>query len=203
MASSMNFCLALSESGIIRFDYMRLSGVFLKIAPAHWSALGQQREQVREPSSRSMFRIKKFFRSAFMSLVLLASSPLIAHQITAPVADPTFYRDVLPILQEHCQICHRSGGIAPMAFENYEGTRPYSAAIRAAVQNRSMPPWFAEKGIGKISNDLSLTEEQIALFAAWAEANSPAGTPPNPPPKTKSSNRQTIPAPDLAIKRPN
>ena len=36
---------------------------------------------------------------------------------------PTFYEDVLPILQQHCQVCHRSGGIAPMAFESYEETR--------------------------------------------------------------------------------
>ncbi len=135
-----------------------------------------------------------------MSLLLLASSPLIGHQIAAPVADTTFYRDVLPILQEHCQVCHRGGGIAPMPFENYEGTRPYSAAIRAAVQNRSMPPWFAERGIGKFSNDLSLTEEQIALFAAWAEANSPAGNPTDAPPKKKWADRWTIPAPDLEIK---
>jgi mono/diheme cytochrome c family protein len=147
-----------------------------------------------------MLRIKDFFRSAFMSLLLLACSPLIAYQIAAPVTAPTFYRDVLPILQEHCQVCHRGGGIAPMAFENYEGTRPYSAAIRAAVQNRSMPPWFAEKGIGKFSNDLSLTEEQIALLAAWAEANSPAGNPTDAPPKKKWADRWTIPAPDLEIK---
>src|SRR5258705_11201768 len=166
----------------MRFDYMRLLGVFLKIAATWLSPLGQRREQVRESSSRRMLRIKKFFRSAFTSLVLLANSPLIGHQIAAPVTAPTFYRDVLPILQGHCQVCHRSGGIAPMAFENYEGTRPYSAAIRAAAQNRSMPPWFAERGLGKFSNDLSLTEEQIALFAAWAEANSPPGNPTDRPP---------------------
>ena len=31
----------------------------------------------------------------------------------------TYYRDVLPLLQQHCQVCHRAGGIAPMAFETY------------------------------------------------------------------------------------
>ena len=39
---------------------------------------------------------------------------------------PTFYKDVLPILQGQCQECHRAGGIAPMAFETYEETRRYA-----------------------------------------------------------------------------
>src|ERR1700674_4956264 len=54
----------------------------------------------------------------------------------------TFYRDVLPILQGRCQICHRAGGIAPARFETYEQTRPYAAAISAAARDKSMPPWF-------------------------------------------------------------
>ena len=27
---------------------------------------------------------------------------------------PTFYKDVLPILENHCQSCHRAGEVAPM-----------------------------------------------------------------------------------------
>ena len=114
--------------------------------------------------------------------------------------NPTFYRDVLPILQEHCQVCHRTGGIAPMAFETYEGTRGYAAAIQAATQSRSMPPWFAENGIGKFSNDPSLTGEQIALLAAWAAAKAPGGNPADAPAPKKWADRWTIPAPDLEIK---
>src|SRR5713101_5136400 len=51
---------------------------------------------------------------------------------------PTFYRDVLPILQGHCESCHRAGGIAPMAFESYEDARQYAAAIRGTSETRSM-----------------------------------------------------------------
>ena len=80
---------------------------------------------------------------------------------------PTFYRDVLPILQGHCQSCHRASGIAPMAFGSYEQTRPFAAAIGSATQTKSMPPWFAVPGIGHFSNDPSLTPEQIATLAAW------------------------------------
>ena len=33
---------------------------------------------------------------------------------------PTFYKDVLPILQKNCQSCHRPGQIAPMSLLTYD-----------------------------------------------------------------------------------
>ena len=41
----------------------------------------------------------------------------------------SFYRDVLPILQQHCQGCHRSGEIGPMPLVTYENARSYSLEI--------------------------------------------------------------------------
>jgi len=147
-----------------------------------------------------MIRIKIFSQMAILGLMFPYCVALRAEQNTATPTTPTFYRDLLPLIQEHCQVCHRSGGIAPMALENYEGTRRYAAAMQAAVWNHSMPPWFAEKGIGAFSNDPSLREEQIALLAAWAEAKAPAGNPADAPPARKWADRWTIPAPDMEIK---
>jgi Copper type II ascorbate-dependent monooxygenase, C-terminal domain len=137
---------------------------------------------------------------ALLGIALQAGCAIAAQQAVLGANAPTFYRDVLPILQEHCQVCHRTGGIAPMAFENYEGTRGYAAAIQAAVENRSMPPWFAEKGIGKFSNNPSLTDEEINLLVTWAAAKAPAGNPPDAPPAKKWADRWTIPVPDMEIK---
>ena len=119
---------------------------------------------------------------------------------TASESRPTFYKDILPILQDHCRVCHRAGGIAPMAFQTYEQTKGYAGAIRASTQQRTMPPWFAEKGIGKFSNDPSLSDAQISLLAAWVEAQAPAGNPADAPPEKKWADRWTIPEPDLAIR---
>src|ERR1017187_3087766 len=74
---------------------------------------------------------------------------------------PTFYCDVLPILQRHCESCHRAEGIPPRTFGTNEETRQFAAEIRNSTQNKSMPPWFAVAGIGHFSNDPSLTAEQI------------------------------------------
>src|SRR5258707_389391 len=87
---------------------------------------------------------------------------------------PTFYRDVLPILEQHCQSCHRAGGIAPMPFETYEEARPFAGVIRHATQEKSMPPWFAASNLGQFSNDPSLSPAEIATLAPLAETKSPA-----------------------------
>ncbi len=135
-----------------------------------------------------------------LAIALLAGYPMAAQQGDVAGKTPTFYRDVLPLLGAHCQVCHRSGGIAPMAFETYEGTRSYADRIQAAAENHTMPPWFAEKGIGRFSNDPSLTDREIALLGAWAAANAPAGSAADRPPEKKWADRWTIPAPDLEIR---
>jgi len=125
----------------------------------------------------------------------------VAHRAGSTAEDShTFYRDVLPILQGHCEICHRADGIAPMAFTTYQGARPYADAIRSATGNRSMPPWFAVPGIGHFSNDPSLTAAQIATLAAWADAKAPEGDIKDAPAPVHWAESWTIPQPDLVVK---
>src|SRR6185295_4151736 len=50
----------------------------------------------------------------------------------------TFNKDVLPILQNNCQSCHRPGGIGPMSLLTYESARPWAKAIKTAVVTRKM-----------------------------------------------------------------
>jgi hypothetical protein len=114
---------------------------------------------------------------------------------------PTFYRDVVPILQSKCQSCHRSGEAAPMALVSYEQTRPWAAKIAAAVQMKMMPPWFADPQYGHFANDPSLSEEQIATIAAWAKAGAPAGDARDAPAPRPWSEGWNIP-PDLVVKMP-
>src|SRR5262245_4373856 len=77
---------------------------------------------------------------------------------------PTFSKDVAPILQAKCQTCHRPGAIAPMSLLTFEEARPWVRSIKARVAAREMPPWHVDKtvGIQKFINDSSLSDEQIA-----------------------------------------
>ena len=134
-----------------------------------------------------------FAAAAFLSLSLRAQS----QSQTESTTTPTFYRDISPILQLHCETCHRSDGIAPMPLQTYAQAARYAAAIAAAAKNKSMPPWFAVPGIGQhFSNDPSLTQTQMATLTAWAAANAPAGNPKDAPPPMRWTEIWTIPQPD-------
>jgi len=115
---------------------------------------------------------------------------------------PTFYRDVLPILQKHCQSCHRPGEIAPFPLMTYSQTRRWAAEIRDAVLSKQMPPWFADPRYGHFSNDPSLTPEQVATLAAWVDAKAPGGDPRDAPPPAPWAKGWNIPRPDLVIEMP-
>ena len=99
------------------------------------------------------------------------------------VKPPTFTRNVAPILQEKCQNCHREGQMAPMSLVTYEQTRPWAKAIKQRVVSRQMPPWHLDKtvGIQQFQNDLSLSDEQIAVLSRWADDDAPQGDPKDMP----------------------
>lgn len=123
-------------------------------------------------------------------------------QSATPTPTPTFYRDILPILQKHCIVCHRTNGIAPISFESYDRAARKSAAIADKITSGMMPPWFADPKIGHFANDPALTPEEISTLTAWADANAPAGDPHDAPPPLSWSGGWNIPQPDDIIQMP-
>jgi len=122
--------------------------------------------------------------------------------LAQPAPPPTFYRDVLPILQDHCQACHRTGEIAPMPLVTYAQARGFSRRIREETGAKRMPPWFADPRYGHFSNDPSLTAAQIATLAAWAIRGAPAGNLRAAAPPRQWAEGWVIPHPDAVIRMP-
>ncbi len=91
------------------------------------------------------------------------------------LAATTFNRDVLPILQNRCQECHRPGQIAPMPFVTFQQTRPWAKAILEAVVSRKMPPWFADPAFGDFSNNSALSKSEIDTISNWVHGGAPKG----------------------------
>src|SRR5205814_4138507 len=52
--------------------------------------------------------------------LLIAAGVVAGGTATADTPAVTFSRDVAPLLQQHCQECHRPGGAAPFALSAYE-----------------------------------------------------------------------------------
>jgi len=117
-------------------------------------------------------------------------------------APPTFYRDVLPILENHCQACHREGEIGSMPLVTYEQARPFAKAIASTVSQKKMPPWFADPGIGHFSNDPSLSPQEIATLVSWEDSNAPSGDPHDAPAAREWAHGWMIPRPDAVIQMP-
>jgi len=62
-----------------------------------------------------------------------------------------------------------------MSFLTYDSTRPYAKAMKAAVLNRKMPPWFANPQVGEFRNAPALTEADIRTLSAWADTGAREG----------------------------
>ena len=137
-----------------------------------------------------------------LPLVALSVFMLQAGQPQDADGRSTFYKNVLPVLQQHCQVCHRPGEIAPMPFVTYDQTRPWARAIRQAVKSRQMPPWFADPSIGHFANDPSLTPQQIQTICDWADHGALAGDPRDAPPPPHWAAGWTIPQPDRIVAMP-
>jgi len=100
----------------------------------------------------------------------------------------TYYEDVLPVLQKRCLSCHVAGGAGAGAFDTYERAQPVAAAIRDAVKQRAMPPWFADAGSAELANDPRLSDEEIRIIETWVES----GALPGKRPKQKRNALQVV-----------
>lgn len=144
------------------------------------------------------------------AFAVLGALPASAELTDIPES-PTFERDVLPILQERCQVCHREGGddiagmVAPMSLTNFREVRPWAKAMAKAVESGSMPPWDAtEITAGQFMNERILTDVERATIEKWVKIGSPRGNPADAPePKTfEDKGGWLIGHPDLVVKIP-
>lgn len=144
--------------------------------------------------------------SLALSVAVAATVPMQAGQATTAQASVTFSKDVAPIFQENCQVCHRPDSIAPMPLLNYQQARPWARAIKEQVILRQMPPWFIEKNVGvqHFSNDRSLSEREIDTIVKWVDAGAPEGNPADMPPPRRFPAQETwqIGEPDVIVSLP-
>jgi peroxiredoxin len=126
-----------------------------------------------------------------------------------PIGDPakkavaagpavTFHKDVLHVLQAHCQSCHRPGQVGPFALTSYKQAAKWADACLEEVKAKKMPPWKAEKndilGAGR-----SLPPDAIATLEKWVDQGMPEGDPKDAPPPAKFTDGWSLGEPDLIL----
>ena len=110
----------------------------------------------------------------------------------------TFHRDVLPILQNRCQECHRPGEVGPFSLMTHKQTLNWAKDVKETARNRTMPPWKPVEGVD-FKHDRRMTEREINILAEWADAGAPEGNPADAPPEKKFTRGWSMGEPDLVL----
>ena len=144
------------------------------------------------------------------TVIALCGWPIAQERTPATRSAVTFAKDVAPILQQKCQVCHQPGSIGPMPLLTYEDARDNARRIKSKVSLRLMPPWHIDKtvGIQKFKNDRGLSDKEIQTVVEWVDAGTPMGDPKDLPPPlpVRDVDRwllsDVLGAPDLVLKSP-
>jgi peroxiredoxin len=139
--------------------------------------------------------------------VLVAKTDPVGCRIVRPRAaakaepGPTYHRDVLPILQRHCQVCHRPGEAGPFALTTYRQAVAWADDVKHYTGDRTMPPWKARGG-KEFVGDRRMSEAEIETLAKWADAGCPEGDAKDAPPPAKFPEGWVLGKPDLVLEAP-
>jgi cytochrome c553 len=118
----------------------------------------------------------------------------------AAAGAPTFSQNVAPLLYRRCASCHHEGGVAPFPLLTYADTAKRAQLIATVTAKRYMPPWLPSAP--RFQHDPRLTENEIAMLAAWAAAGAPQGNPKLTPAPPVFADGWTLGAPDLQAQMP-
>jgi hypothetical protein len=111
------------------------------------------------------------YQLTFGILLLLAPWRLSAQGSSAP----TWNKDIAPLIQAHCALCHHKGGTAPFDLLSYEDVTKRAAFIKRVVTQRFMPPWKADPHYVSFGNERILTDKEIRTISDWVDAGAPKG----------------------------
>ena len=122
--------------------------------------------------------------------------------VDSAVASPTYARDVAPLIQDRCAMCHHDGGSAPFGLTSYSETKRHAAQIAVVTRKRFMPPWKADPGDGPFAGQHPLSDAEIHLLQAWVDEGAPEGDPHDLPPPRVWSEGWQLGTPDLVVTLP-
>jgi peroxiredoxin len=136
--------------------------------------------------------------------VTVASTPVLGCLIARAVpaksdGSITYSNQVVRILQNRCQECHRPGQIGPFSLMSYRNAVNWSETIREVIQDSRMPPWYADPHFGKFANDRSLSQSERDTLLAWIDQGCPKGDDKDLPPARKFPEGWSIGTPDAIL----
>ncbi len=115
----------------------------------------------------------------------------------------SYARDVAPIIEAKCAVCHQPGGLGPMKLTSYEDIFALAPMIREALRTRRMPPFQPDVTVGHWTPNEGLSSEQLRTLVHWIEAGAPRGEGKDPLAKISfKAPDWPLGQPDLIVKLP-
>jgi hypothetical protein len=112
----------------------------------------------------------------------------------------TYHEHIAPLLQKHCQECHRPGTVAPFSLLSYRDAAAHADTIAEVVRQERMPPAFASRKHGDFVNRRGMSADERALMRAWVSRGTPEGDIARAPsPREFPERKWKIHEPDLVI----
>ena len=112
----------------------------------------------------------------------------------------TFNRDIAPIMFQTCARCHRPGESAPFPLLTYEDARKHARQLEVVTRTRFMPPWLPAPQPLKFTDEVRLSDAQIATIKRWVDEGTLEGNPADLPPQPKFVEGWQLGKPDLVLK---
>lgn len=134
--------------------------------------------------------------------ILLFTFAAARRRAVAHPGPPTFNKEVVRILQQHCQSCHRPGDIAPFSLMTYREAAAMASQIKLMTHLRKMPPWKPAEGAGDFVGVRRLSQREIDTLAQWADAGAPEGRKEDLPPTPEQPSEWVLGTPDVVLAMP-
>lgn len=112
----------------------------------------------------------------------------------------TFAEHVAPLMQKHCQSCHRANSEAPFALLSYDDVKKHAGTIAETITEQRMPPWHGDPEQTELCNRPTMPGPERETVLAWIKAGMPRGdAAKDPPAKQFPTEKWRIGQPDLVI----
>ena len=107
-----------------------------------------------------------------LQLTVLAFLALAARVSAAPL---TYTKDIAPLVNDRCAMCHHPNGAAPFSLLTYDDVKRRATQIGEVTKRRFMPPWKADPDNGPFVGQHPLTDAEIATIRRWVDEGAVEG----------------------------
>jgi hypothetical protein len=163
-----------------------------------WASRGTRKARTERHDLRLALEELLAGKPVSLPLTEAVGCPIVRRTDRPVTTTVSYHRDVLPILQERCQGCHRPGEIGPFSLLNYSQAKKWAGDIKEFTRTRQMPPWRPNAG-AEFVGERRLTEKEIATLAAWADGGTPEGDPKDAPAAVRFPSGWQLGEPDLVL----